>query len=510
MSREIRIGARRSPLARIQAQLAGAALLGRDPSLRIRYHFLEASGDRSSEPSAALVTSRGGFTEDLGRLLDAGTIDVAVHSWKDLPLAPRAATAVVASLARADARDVLLIRRDKLDPGVAARGLTILSSSARRRLHLERFLGWALPLRDVPVRFAPVRGDIGTRLRKLLRGDGDALVIAKAAIDRLLDGEPERLDAAGVLDAAQLREAQCTVRDALEACRVLVLPLQACPAAPAQGALALEARRDSRWMALLAEVNHHDTFETVGAERALAARIGEDEPLGITRLRLDWGDVEFARGIRDGAPFAQQTVYRRGPGLPRPDSAAALWRGDLDDPRAVARVALPGSPRSFEPRHGLLIARADALPPGSAVSDASPLWTAGLDTWRKLADAGHWVVGSDESLGETGARAIRHWFPQAREWLKLSHEQGHDAGIAGFVPTYRIERPRPPPVDGRSHFFWRSGSQLRDYLAAYPGLERAWHGCGPGNTLAIARHLLEPQRLRPFLSGAQFHAELLS
>ncbi len=510
MSREVRIGARRSPLARIQAQLAGAALFARDPSLRIRYHFLEASGDRSGEPSAALVTARGGFTEDLGRLLDAGVIDVAVHSWKDLPLPARAATGVFASLPRADARDVLLIRRERLDQAVPSRGLTILSSSARRRLHLERFLGWALPLRDLPVRFAPVRGDIGTRLRKLLRGDGDALVIAKAAIDRLLEAEPKVLDATGVLEATHLVDAQRSVREALAACRVLVLPLQVCPAAPAQGALALEARHDSRWRALLAEINDSDTFETVGAERALAARIGEDEPLGITRLRLDWGDVEFARGMHNGAPFEHQAVHRRGPGLPRPAGAHALWRGDLDDPRSVQRLPLPGALRSFGAGHGLLVARADALPPGSAIAEDTPIWTAGLDTWRKLADAGHWVVGSDESLGETGARAIRGWFPQVREWLKLSHEQGHDAGIAGFVPTYRLERSRPPPVDARSHFFWRSGSQLRDYLAAYPGLERAWHGCGPGNTLAIARTLLEPHRLRPFLSGAQFNAELLA
>jgi hydroxymethylbilane synthase len=515
MSGELRIGARRSPLARIQAQLAGAALLAQDPGLRIRYVFLEASGDRSAEPSAALVTARGGFTEDLGRLLDAGAIDLAVHSWKDLPLPARAATDVFASLPRADARDVLLIRRDRLDAcaragaGAGARGLTILSSSARRRLHLERFLGWALPLRDVPVRFAPVRGDIGTRLRKLLRGDGDALVIAKAAIDRLLDADPDLLGAAGVPEATQLVDAQRTVREALEACRVLVLPLQACPAAPAQGALALEARRDSRWLPLLGAVNDHDTFETVGAERALAGEVGEDEPLGVTRLRLDWGDVEFARGVRGGEPFEHQAVHRRGPGLPPPTRAEALWSGDLDDARELERLALPEAPRSFHDGHGLLVARAEALPPGSAVGSHTPLWTAGLETWRRLAAAGHWVVGSDESLGETGARAIRGWFPRAGEWLKLSHEQGHDAGVAGFVPTYRLRRSRPRPVDGRSHFFWRSGSQLRDYLAAFPGLERAWHGCGPGNTLAIARGLLDPQRLRPFLSGAQFRAELL-
>jgi hydroxymethylbilane synthase len=509
--RTLRIGARRSPLSRVQTEHVGAALQALDPGLRLEYLFIEASGDRSPDPSAARVTARGGFTADLGELLDAGAIDLAVHSWKDLPLPARAGTSVRATLPRADARDVLLIRRSVLEGSAPPQGLTILSSSARRRLHLENFLGWALPLRDLSIRFAPVRGDIGARLSKLLRGDGDALVIAKAAIDRLLAADPQRLGASGVIEPARLLETQRIVREALQACRAIVLPLSQCPAAPAQGALAIEARRDTGLGALLDAVNDVATFETVMAERATAATLGDDEPLGVTRLRFEYGDVEFVRGVRAGLPFDAQTLHRRGPSLPRPASADRVWLDAEQDGAARERLPLHVEPRTFDAATGLLVARSEALPYGSFVAPQTPLWTAGLATWRKLADRDLWVVGSDESLGETGATAIRPWYPDVRQWFKLSHADGHWTPFADFVATYRTRRRHAlASVERYSHFYWNSGTQLRDYLRAFPQLRDAWHGCGPGNTYQIARELLGAERVRPFLNAAQFRAELLA
>jgi len=511
VGRRVRIGARRSPLARVQAEQVGRALRAAEPGLHVEYRFIEASGDRSAEPSAAVVMARGGFTEDLGRMLDGGEIDLAVHSWKDLPLQPRRGTDVYATLRRADARDVLLVRRDAVDGAAARRALTILSSSARRRLHLEDFLGWALPLRDLQVRFAPVRGDIGARLSKLMHGDGDALVIAKAAIDRLLEADSALLERTGVIDAARLRDTQHSVRAALAACRVLVLPLSQCPAAPAQGALAIEARCDSPWRALLAAINDRDTYETVTAERDRAMALGEEEPLGITRLRFDYGDVEFVRGSRADQPFAEQSLYRHGPSLPRPENAERVWLDAHHDGAARERESLHSEPQIFDAATGLLIARADALPYGSFVDPETPLWTPGLATWRKLADRGLWVVGSDDSLGETGAVAIRAWYPRARAWLKLSHTEGFWTPLATLVATYRTRRRKAlAPVAQYSHFYWSSGTQLRDYLREFPQLRDSWHGCGPGNTYRIARELLGPERVRPFLSAEQFRTELLS
>ncbi|MCS6947248.1 MAG: hypothetical protein NZM12_06505 [Steroidobacteraceae bacterium] len=507
MNRLLRIGARRSPLARQQALLVGAALRAVDPNLRIAYQFIETRGDRSPDPDAARVTARGGFTEDLALLLECGAIDLAVHSWKDLPLAERATTTVAATLPRADPRDALLIRRAAL-AHIATRGLRVLSSAARRRIHLEEFLAWALPVPPVAVEFAPVRGDIETRLTRLLSGEGDALVIAKAAIDRLLADPP----AAGAGDASTyvaLERARACVARTLAACRVLILPLSVCPAAPAQGALAIETRRRDAGDPRLVAINCAATFATVTAERQLAARIGEQEPLGVTRLRFDFGDVEFVRGASTEFAQPQIALYRRGAGLPRPLHADLIFSPNPDQP-ARLREELPDAPRHFAREQGLLVARAEALPPGTTVDEDTVIWTAGLATWRKLAARGYWVVGSDDSLGDPGAAGVRAWFPAATDWVKLTHTKGHPQPHARCIATYRsVPRLDSVAIHRYSHFYWHSGSQLREQLRVYPGLAQAWHGCGPGNTYAIARGLLDERHVKPFLSATQFYGELL-
>lgn len=511
MSQVLRLGSRRSALAQVQARQVGDALLCLDPGLRIDYRFIESTGDRSTEPNAGLITARGGFTEDLGQMLDHGAIDLAVHSWKDLPPANRVGSTVVATLPRADARDVLLLRRDSLSVA-ASQGLTILSSSARRRHHLEDFLNWALPIKPAGVQFAPVRGDIETRLRKLLRGDGGALVIAKAAIDRLIEVPPEAVAATGMESVAQLRAAQEAVQRALAVCRVMVLPLLYCPAAPAQGALALEAPNNTRFRSLWAAVNHAPSFELVTTERQIAGEIGEQEPLGLTRLRFDYGDVQYMRSGASDDPRQRVRLYRRGQALPRPACPDAIW-SDNGTAEAAAdfRSTLPNGPRRFDSTTGLLVSRSEALPTDASVDEHTILWTPGLTTWRKLAARGYWVVGSDESLGETGAAAIRHWFPAIQRWLKLTHLNGFQQQASELVPVYRRQRNAPlADIGSCTHFFWRSGSQLRDYLTAFPRLAHAWHGCGPGNTWRIAYDLLGPQRLAPYLSAEQFRAELLT
>lgn len=494
----------------------GAALLARDPRLRIQYAFSAARADLPYaheadlppgsvvESNVGLINRGGGFAAHLREQLEHGTIDVAVHSWKDLPLPERQRSAVVATLPRADVRDVLVVRADaaaRLRSGAfAEESFRVLSCSARRRVNLEPFLRWALPGPVVRPEFVPVRGDIERRLRALQQGDAHALVIAKAALDRLLDA-PMPLFA----------EVRTRIRRLLDDCRIMVVPLAVNPAAPGQGALAIEVRRDRTAVAArLADVNHVTSFELVRRERALLERFGDDEtPVGISALGLPFGEVEFVRGESAEGPIERVSLRRTGGALPAPASAAQVWSGDEPSADPFERVPLASPGRLPAADTGLLVARGDALPSDWTPGDAHVVWTAGLATWRRLAARGVWVCGSDESLGETGARAAWLLFPGVTRWLKLSHEEGCEPPFGGHLATYRLRPVRPPlPVHGRTHFFWHSGSRFRAYLQAYPGLDTAWHGCGPGNTLRQLRQLLGPRRVQPFLSGEQFRAEL--
>jgi hydroxymethylbilane synthase len=89
------------------------------------------------------------------------------------------------------------------------------------------------------------------------------------------------------------------------------------------------------------------------------------------------------------------------------------------------------------------------------------VWSAGIDTWRRLAARGIWVHGSDESLGEGGGAALRNLFPRVEHWVKFSHSQGYDSPHSERVSTYRLARCAPlADLTGRTHFFWRSGAQF--------------------------------------------------
>lgn len=517
MSRELVIGARGSALSRIQAVLVGEALTRAHAGLRIRYAFSAApadlpyaeAGDVPLPPHAATpigtINRGGGFAVHLHDQLDATRIDLAVHSWKDLPLPERATTTIAATLPRADARDVLVFSRAGLERLLAGEGdgtLRVLSCSERRRTNLRPFLDWALPFRPRALEFPPVRGDIERRLGALLAGQGHAVVIAKAALDRML------LAPAPQFDATRER-----VRAALEHCRIMVVPLTANPAAPGQGALAIEVRRDRADLrALLEPINDAATFRLVREERAGLAALGDDDtPVGITALDIGFGDVEFRGGEYHGRRIDRIGLRRHEP-LPLPRDAAAVWCGDEAGADPFRRVALAPPAPATDAATGLLVARAEALPAHWVPHERQCLWTPGLATWRRLAARGIWVNGSDESLGETAAADVRHFFPGLTRWIKLSHDSGFDPGRAELLPTYRLERVRAPlAIHDRTHFFWNSGSQFLEYLRAMPGLERAaLHGCGPGNTLRVIRATLGAARVRPFLSAAQFRAELLA
>jgi hydroxymethylbilane synthase len=498
--RPIVLGARASVLAQVQARLVGDALLARNPGLKVEYSFLSSPGDRELDTPLPELLKRGGFTGDLGVALRANAIDIAVHLWKDLPFTTNPLTHIAATLPRADTRDVLLVKRDWLE-GRDRNELRVLSTSARRRTNLSGFLQWALPTRPPRVVFVLARGDCEARLAQLMDGDVAALVVAKANVDRLLESTADEF--AGVRTRA---------RAILDACEIMVLPLALNPTAPGQGALALEIRRDRDDLAeLLAGINDQATFGRVIAERARLAPTGdEDHPLGVSIVPIHCGEVEFTRGQKAGQWIQSAELRRHDSPLPPAASPQAVWTGDEGSADRYRRVTLQVRHDQFaDARIGLFVARSEAWPEGFSPRPGQVIWSAGIDTWRRLAARGIWVHGSDESLGEGGGAALRNLFPRVQHWVKFSHEQGYDSPFSERIPTYRLERCAPlADLTGRTHFFWRSGAQFFDYLQANPEIRAAWHGCGPGDTFSMIRAAIGEERVRAFLSADVFRQEV--
>ena len=174
LSRPIRLGARTSPLARAQAELVRSALAAR--GLDAVFVGITTQGD-TDRRHLTEIGGAGVFTGAVRDALRAGTIDVGVHSLKDLPTAPEDDLEVVAIPEREDTRDVLVGRRlDDLRDGDR-----VGTGAPRRAIQLAE---WAQSAgREVSA--VPIRGNVDTRIELARRGEVAAVILAAAGLRRL-------------------------------------------------------------------------------------------------------------------------------------------------------------------------------------------------------------------------------------------------------------------------------------------------------------------------------------
>jgi hydroxymethylbilane synthase len=256
----IRIATRESALALAQSRGVGAQL---ERALGVETELVptRTSGDRLSGPLAKLG-GKGLFVKEVEEAVLDGRADLAVHSAKDLPARLAPGLALAAFPERADPRDALVTR----EPGVR---LASLREGARVGTGSLRRCSQLLALRP-DLRIESLRGNVGTRLRKLESGALDAVVLACAGLERL-----------GLADRIGERIA----------CEAL-LP------AVGQGTLALEARAGSSLADDLLALDHAPTRIAVSAERAFLQRLAADcnVPLAALAEPADGGRVAL-RGL---------------------------------------------------------------------------------------------------------------------------------------------------------------------------------------------------------------------
>ena len=242
----LRIGTRASALARRQTESVVWSLRALRPSLAIEVIELTTPGDDQSEAPLERMEGIGWFTSTLERALMEDRIDLAVHSYKDLPVASVPELVVFATPERGPVEDVLCSRHGARLDGLP-RGARIGTSSLRRQAQLRG-------LRP-DLRCLSLRGNVPTRLGRVTSGDLDAVVLARAGL--------ERLDLMG---------------RATE-----VFPVSRFLPAPGQGALAVQGRATDRATLELATALHHaPTHRAVLAEREVlrALRGGCSVPVG--------------------------------------------------------------------------------------------------------------------------------------------------------------------------------------------------------------------------------------
>ncbi len=183
MQSVIRIGSRESRLAVKQAEMIREQIQKCDPHLLVEIITMKTTGDKILDRSLESVGGKGLFVKELDLALAEGTIDLAVHSLKDMPMEETSEFPILAYSKREDPRDVLIYRNrenekhDKEESALERSGAVIGTSSKRRMIQIQRLYPNAV--------FKGLRGNIQTRLRKLEEEEYDAAVLAAAGIKRL-------------------------------------------------------------------------------------------------------------------------------------------------------------------------------------------------------------------------------------------------------------------------------------------------------------------------------------
>jgi hydroxymethylbilane synthase len=283
----IRIGTRGSQLALWQARTVSELLSGHDVVCEIV--TIKTSGDRLQDAPLSEAGGKRLFVKEIEDALLDGRADIAVHSAKDMPALSPEELEIAAVLTREEPWDAVVLPAGA--KGEIAASAVIGTSSIRRVAQLRRLYPNAT--------FAPIRGNLDTRLRKLDEGQYDALVLAAAGL--------KRLGAGGRISAR--------------------LPLEACLPAPGQGAIAVQIQaRDEAVRARVLAINDVETAAALQAERACVAALGGgcQMPIGALAQVINTDTLDMRALVI--APDGSQVVRTQ-------------TSGPLSDPESTGRRA---------------------------------------------------------------------------------------------------------------------------------------------------------------------------
>ncbi len=308
MKQTVRIGTRKSELAVKQTCLAADMMKEETPDLEVELVLKQTTGDKILDKPLLEFGGKGVFVLEFEEALQKGEIDFAVHSAKDLPMELAEGLEIVGVPKRADIRDVVVTRMDGIVEEKAGKGEAIVvgTSSLRRKIQIEAL---GKKLWGVPAVCENLRGNVQTRLNKLLEGQYDAIILAAAGLKRL-----------GILTEAD-RETEVQVPDKNLSFRYLdweeMIP------AGCQGILAVEGRKGDEVNGAARRICDPDTLISFQVERQILRLLnaGCHEPIGVCSQ------------IKDGK-LTVRGIYQGESGK----IVSAFWEGTAGDWKEAAKA----------------------------------------------------------------------------------------------------------------------------------------------------------------------------
>lgn len=260
--RTIRIGTRGSQLALVQADMVIDALKQKFPNLKIEKIILRTQGDKILDKPLAYFGGKGAFITEFEEALLEGTIDLAVHSAKDMPMVLSDGLLIAGVMPRGDVRDVLVTKK-----GCQSEEIRVGTGSLRRQFQLK--------LHYPNVHCSPVRGNVPTRMKKVLEGEFDGAVLAAAGLERLKLTREEKFNYRYFSHEEMIP-------------------------AGGQGIIAIEGRKNDEISQMVQEISHRNTWLELETERKILEllNVGCNEAIGvISQVCDDWIKIRIAGEI---------------------------------------------------------------------------------------------------------------------------------------------------------------------------------------------------------------------
>ena len=497
-SKILKLGTRKSLLAIAQSSWVAREIERLNPGIKVELQGIETKGDVILDKPLSQIEGKEFFTAELDLALLQGSVDLTVHSMKDLSLDRPSVFTLAAVPKRELSQDVILFHESVIDRLKEGKPIRIGTSSPRRLTLIPGFLKKGLPRfksdLEPTLQFVEIRGNVNTRL---------SCIHEEANHDRKLDGVV--LAFAGLERLAIDAHASIELKHLLENTKIMVLPLKLCPAAPAQGALAIEARTDAPEIrALIRKLHDEPTLQAVNAERAILSEWGGGchQKLGASFLP---SGVLYIQGQKPNGEWVQETRGQKKSDL------SPFIKIEASDVFDFKSDPLSESDRKLLNDSNLIFIAhtraADHLDDLKSLRADTPkrVWVSGSQSWFKLAERGIWIEGSLESQGLStlssfqSKKLLRF---DSQEFLVLTHAESAPHPGPRTISTYSHQfREIPQKFTQNKAIYWTSGLPFQELWNKLgpKALTEKQHACGTGKTATLLEEALKPYAQKPVL-----------
>lgn len=454
---------------------------------------IKTQGDINTTTPLWQLEGENFFTKELDSALLNKEVDFVVHSYKDLGTKRPQGTMLAALTKRNFSHDILLIKKNTVSILHKIDLLEIGTSSPRRIANIEKKLNKFLPKNpNRKITTKTLRGNIITRIKKLLDDDYHAIVLALAGLERLACKEGPKQE----------------LQELLESLDFMVLPQSKFPSAAGQGTLALECLRNrndhDELLNKLKLLNDDKTYREVEKERKAFSAYGGGchLPIGIQVDQIEDLYLHIHQGVLDKQKVKKIHLERKEIiefpggnvfiGLPPREKKKANELFIIYD-EIIEKKLINDFPEQSNPSHFFITSKY-CLHAVKKLFKKGHIWASGTRTMEKLADEGHWVNGTSDSRGENeiikllSSKALSLMMERniSNDWCVLSNGQS-ESQLGKVTATYkRVARPPTPQyrneiIDTQT-FYWTSYFQYKTFIEIFPEIKTAIHCCGIGKT----------------------------